>query len=612
MSCKSKGISILHVDDDITFLDSAKSILELNRGLKVTSVNSVDYALKLIDNENFDVIVSDYEMSTKNGLQFLKILRDQGIEIPFLLFTGKGREEVAITALNLGADGYVNKFGSSKTVFGELIHYINRAVKHKKNQIALKKSEEKYRTVVENSDQAILVFQNGFYRFANEKAEELSGYTTKELLSLVPLSLVHPEDIECVAKLTTKYEQLRNAGNRCPQEDSFRFITKDKQTKWVALKSLGIMWDGKPASLNFFTDITKEKDVERALRESEKMHRLLTENITDTIFIQDMSLRVKYVSPSIKALAGYSPEEVLKLKTEDFMTPESYTRGVSDFMNALELGKEGKDSEIPLTQYQYIRKNGTTFWGELRTNLMRDSEGNLIGLQGTLRDITERKIAEQNLTKAVQDLREANEKLNIIGKLTRHDAQNKLFNISNRIFLIEKKLGLNNSIKDDLEEIKSIIDQIEKIFSLARIHEKLGTEELFKNNVERIFNETTTSLPDEIQVFNECKGLIVHADSLLPQIFGNLIENSIKHGEKVTQIRLYYKEEKDHIKLIYEDNGVGITETEKNKIFNEGYGKGTGYGLFLIEKICQAYNWKISEIGELDKGAKFVITLPSE
>jgi len=89
----------------------------------------------------------------------------------------------------------------------------------------------------------------------------------------------------------------------------------------------------------------------------------------------------------------------------------------------------------------------------------------------------------------------------------------------------------------------------------------------------------------------------------------NLIDNSLKHGEKVTQIRIYYKKKKG-IELIYEDNGVGIPKNEKTKIFQEGYGRGTGYGLYLIKRMCNEYGWTIKETGKHSKGAQFTIIIP--
>ncbi len=82
------------------------------------------------------------------------------------------------------------------------------------------------------------------------------------------------------------------------------------------------------------------------------------------------------------------------------------------------------------------------------------------------------------------------------------------------------------------------------------------------------------------------------------------------HGEHVDQINLYYKQGKKHISIIYEDNGVGIPEEINEKIFGEGFGKGTGYGLFLIRKICERYSWAIKETGKQGKGTQFTITVP--
>jgi len=130
--------------------------------------------------------------------------------------------------------------------------------------------------------------------------------------------------------------------------------------------------------------------------------------------------------------------------------------------------------------------------------------------------------------------------------------------------------------------------------------------------VENSFNVAVSLVDDAhgIEFMNDCRGLSVFADSLLGQLLYNLIHNSINHGEKVSQIRIYYEVEENILKLFYEDDGVGIPEDEKEKIFGEGYGKGTGYGLYLIRKICEAYGWTIQETGKLGKGAQFTITIP--
>src|SRR4030066_1985136 len=104
-------IRVLHVDDDADFLNTAKQILEMQGSFQVETAWSVEEAKDRMKEKTFDVIVSDYVMPGKNGLDFLKELKDRGWHISFFLFPGKGREEIAIKALNLGVDGYFNKFG---------------------------------------------------------------------------------------------------------------------------------------------------------------------------------------------------------------------------------------------------------------------------------------------------------------------------------------------------------------------------------------------------------------------------------------------------------------------------------------------------------------------
>jgi len=203
-------------------------------------------------------------------------------------------------------------------------------------------------------------------------------------------------------------------------------------------------------------------------------------------------------------------------------------------------------------------------------------------------------------------------KLGVVGRLTRHDGRNKLAVVLNNLYLAKQRLGEDTVTLDYLRGIESAVEQMEKIFDFARTYEMLGAEELSYANVENSINEAVTLFSDlaGTKLINECHGLTVLADSLLRQLFYNLIHNSLRYGEKLSQIRIYYEVEDDQLKLIYEDDGVGIAEDEKEKIFKEGYGKGTGYGLYLIRKTCEAYGWTIHETGVPGKCVQFVMTIP--
>jgi DNA-binding NtrC family response regulator len=144
-SKEAKAIRFLHVDDDASLREIFKLILmDLDGSFEIDQACCVDEGLSKLAIGSYDVVVSDYEMPQKDGLQFLKELRQRKNEIPFILFTGKGRDEVAIKALNLGANRYINKQGSPETVYTELASSITQAVEHSKTQSLLQRSEERF------------------------------------------------------------------------------------------------------------------------------------------------------------------------------------------------------------------------------------------------------------------------------------------------------------------------------------------------------------------------------------------------------------------------------------------------------------------------------------
>jgi signal transduction histidine kinase len=216
------------------------------------------------------------------------------------------------------------------------------------------------------------------------------------------------------------------------------------------------------------------------------------------------------------------------------------------------------------------------------------------------RDILERKNLE--------------EKLRVVGSLTRHDVRNKLCAVTGNAYLLRRKLAGNLEALEQLADMENAVRNVEAIFEFARTYEKLGVEQLVNMNVGKAVDEAASLFPDlkGIRIANECGGLTVLADSLLRQLFYNLIDDSLKYGEKLTQIRVRYEEFEDKLKLIYEDDGVGISRDAKSKLFNEGFttGKGSGYGLYLIRRIMEVYGWTISETGTHGKGAQFTINIP--
>jgi signal transduction histidine kinase len=226
-------------------------------------------------------------------------------------------------------------------------------------------------------------------------------------------------------------------------------------------------------------------------------------------------------------------------------------------------------------------------------------------------EITESKKYEVLLEKTMNELIKINEKLSVVGKFTRHDTRNKLSVIANNIFLAKLQLAENHKAFEYLLNVESALDHIEKILSFTKTYEMLGVEKLSYQSVKKYIDAAANILdPNKVRIINTCEGLKVYADSLLRQMFYNLMDNSLKHGKTVTEIKISCEVFDESLKLIYEDNGIGIPENEKEKVFEKGYGKNTGLGLYIIEKICEAYDWTLREEGIPGKGARFTITIP--
>ena len=129
-------ISVLLVDDEPVILDIARAFLERHGEFAVSSVLSAEEGLTMLQERHFDAVVSDYEMPVMNGLGFLRAIREKGNHIPFIIFTGRGREDVVIEALNAGADYYIQKGGDPRAQFTELAYKIRESVRQKKETVA--------------------------------------------------------------------------------------------------------------------------------------------------------------------------------------------------------------------------------------------------------------------------------------------------------------------------------------------------------------------------------------------------------------------------------------------------------------------------------------------
>jgi PAS domain S-box-containing protein len=835
----AKKIRVLHVDDEPGLLKIAKQALEMEGPLQVDTAISTDEALAKLEQAKYDVIVSDYKMPGKDGLDLLRELREKGNTIPFIMFTGKGREEVAIRALNLGANQYINKVGETQTVYTELVHSITELARIKEAEEKQCESEEKFRDLFEKAnDGFVFVDLYGKILDINQKAVEIAGKKKEDILgkSFTDLGLIKPDILNILTKrlkqhamnVSTEPHEIEIAKengekryveissklirkNNTPQgtlavvrdvterrkaeealresEERFSRLSaasfegigisqqgkiidandqlarmlgyepgeligrsildcvatqsrdlvkenvqigfqgpyehlarrKDESVFPVDIRARTISYKGRTARVTVIRDATERTRLEKSLRENEQRYRELFETAYDAILVVDLKGNVNEVNNAIlrygykkadvvgKNIIDLVPKRFRSVLVEDFSrtlqgkptrneieieTPngkilveysasvlknEEKAAGVQVIIRGLNERKQfektlqenqlrfkglfmgnpeaaaylatdyrvldinprfeelfgyslaeikgrnindvivqkerldeanvldGKAAEGYVYFYtERIRKDGSVVPVAVSAAPIK-SEGELTGYVAMYKDISELRNAE----KRQETL---NEKLQVVGQLTRHDVRNKLSIISGNVYLLKKELAGNDKALDKLTDVQVAVQQATRIFEFARTYESLGVEQLSYMNVEKTVNEAHALFSElkDVKLTNNCHGLTIMADSLLRQMFYNLIDNSIKHGKKTTAINIYYQENPNELKLYYEDNGVGIPLAQKKELFKEGFSTGgsTGYGLYLIKKIAEVYGWTIQETGEPHEGAQFTITIP--
>jgi PAS domain S-box-containing protein len=231
-------LSVLYVDDDPALLSIGKTYLERRLDISVATACCAGDALAILETFSFDVILSDYQMPVMDGIEFLKILQKNGCTIPFILFTGKGREEVFIEAINNGATYYIQKGGSPKAQFAELEHKIREASRRRRAEAALREIELYYRTLFEFTGTAILIFDSDMaISSVNTEFSRLTGYAKDEVEGVLRWTDVI--DIEDREKVLRYYDNP--IGGSVPPDGriEFRLVSKDQRTrKFLATVSI--------------------------------------------------------------------------------------------------------------------------------------------------------------------------------------------------------------------------------------------------------------------------------------------------------------------------------------------------------------------------------------
>lgn len=350
------NLKILLVDDEPDLLNQAKVFLEREgNGLEIETALSAEKGLEKLDESDFDAIVSDYQMPETDGLEFLETLRkDWESDIPFIVFTGKGREEVAIEALNLGADRYLQKGGDPKSQYGVLSQAIEQEVRHWRGKEKLQNREKKLDAVFNASDEIIFTKnEEGYYTQANEAFTRKFGLSMDDIIGKKDEDIFSEEEAREARK---KDKKVLEEGKSITSLDELTVGGKKRffETNKVPLKNK----DGEITGVcGFARDVTD-------LRKAEERFRRFFENLGDAVFVTKVGGedkgKILEVNPAAEEQTGYSREELLEMNIiEDLAVDGSKVTGQKPVDDRLSEGET-------ITFLQKKRKkDGSEYWTEV-------------------------------------------------------------------------------------------------------------------------------------------------------------------------------------------------------------------------------------------------------
>jgi len=377
-----------------------------------------------------------------------------------------------------------------------------------------------------------------------------------------------------------------------------RYIHPDGTPYWLFGQTVPIF--SKDGNINGWvgtiTDITEQKLIEDALKESEENYRALTENTPDILFSTDMEGIITYASPQVNRY-GFLIEEVVGKSLRDFIHPGDIEQVESN------LSTELKDGAQFISRFRILDKWGAIYWFEEKSSLRLDLNGKPMGIYGIMRDVTERKRVEDAI-----DI--ANKKLNLMNQITRHDILNTITGLYGCVDMA--KATASPEEKDQLlEEIRELTRVIQRHITFTRQYQEVGVHLPQWQNINELINRVVQNFAKSGLTFRfELEKTEVYADPLLEKVFYNLVDNAIRYGETLTSISIYPKISDKGFAIVFEDDGVGVADAQKREIFKRGVGKNTGMGLFLTAEILAITGITIEENGVPGKGARFVIRIP--
>jgi PAS domain S-box-containing protein len=602
-------IRVLHVDDEPNLADLTAEFLERgdDRFTVETARSGADGLERL--SPAVDCIVSDYDMPGMNGLEFLEVVRETYPDLPFILFTGKGSEEVASEALTLGATDYLQK-ATGRDQYELLANRVSRAV----GQFRAERELERKNALLEKTQDLADV---GAWEY-DPRAD--AAYFTDQVCEIYGVGTDHEPGIETDIQQfyhPEDRETVRDAVGRAldagePYDIEVRITAADGTEKWVRTRADPKFEDGTCKRVRgTIRDITERKEREQNVAETKEWYQTLLDGAPDAVFVADAeSGEIREVNRAATRLVDRPREELVGRHQTALHPPEKAEEYAALFGEHARGGGGRAETLGEQADIAVVDATGERIPVEINAQAVEIDGQSYV--QGYFGDISARKERER-------ELRRQNDRLDEFVTVVSHDLRNPLRTLSASLDLVET---------DDEE-------------SLERCHRTVGRMERLIDNLVTLARHGETEsepapgpLPALAKECARTTGLsaaalsvttdatIVAEESRLKHLFENLFANSVEHGSTGNRtqsddaishggqsVSLTVGRLEDGFYVA--DDGSGIPPAERDRVFRVGYStsdEGTGFGLNIVKQVAEAHGWSIRATASADGGARFEIT----
>jgi PAS domain S-box-containing protein len=598
--------------DDVEL--TREALLQIWQDSEIAAARTAETGVEKARASNWALILVDYKLPGKSGLEILQELKSCCPESGIILLTGHGDEETAVQVMLAGADYYLRK---STNFLLELPLVVREVLEKRQLRLKVKHTEERYHRLIAYSIDIVFELDAlGCFRYVSPAVHPILGYTPEDMKGVPVVSYLHPDDFLRYSHLF----QEESIKNMAIPVASVRFLTKNGETREIEMNA-NVIYDHRnrfSATVGIARDVTERKKAEASLARLHYQYELLLNSVHDGIYSIDLEGKVTLVNPAAATMLGYTPEE-LRGQYMHAILHHSKSDGTPfpvEECGIYQAFHDGKIHHIP--EDVFWKKDGSSFWVEYTSNPIYEHD-RITGAVVTFRDITERKMSKERLKESHEQLRDLaahvetvrEEERKRVAREIHDELGSALTCLKMDLAWMAKRIASKDSKGDSSQLVQKIhsmstfvnemVQLVQKVTTELRpaVLDELGLGPAIEWQAKEFQSRTGIACtldinPESLAVGGDCATAIF-------RILQEILTNVTRHAD-ATSIGLSMRKSADRLEMEVTDNGRGITQSQ---IFNP-----KSFGLVGMRERALLWGGDVTIAGQRHKGTTVTLRLP--